>query len=102
VSARSPLSRLDPWRPIHGIDRPDWPLADDLRRGVDDLTGRLLYDNEETRAALLEAIDSPRDPETITIEEFLALSSVENIVALQAEAARQGTLLDVLENGYFR
>jgi SAM-dependent methyltransferase len=32
LSARSPLSWLDPlWRSIHGIERPDWPVADELQ-----------------------------------------------------------------------
>ena len=31
VSARSPLAGLDPlWKSIHGIDRPDWQVADEL------------------------------------------------------------------------
>ena len=29
ISARSPLASLDPlWKIVHGIDRPDWPVAD--------------------------------------------------------------------------
>jgi hypothetical protein len=31
VSARSPLTQLDPlWRSLHGIDRPDWLVADEV------------------------------------------------------------------------
>ena len=31
VSARSPLSQLDPlWKSLHGIDRPDWLVADEV------------------------------------------------------------------------
>jgi SAM-dependent methyltransferase len=32
VSDRSPLSSLDPlWKSIHGLDRPDWSVADELQ-----------------------------------------------------------------------
>ena len=32
VSDRSPLSALDPlWKSIHGLDRPDWSVADELQ-----------------------------------------------------------------------
>jgi SAM-dependent methyltransferase len=32
VSDRSPLSALDPlWKAIHGLDRPDWSVADELQ-----------------------------------------------------------------------
>ncbi len=31
LSARSPLAGLDPlWRSIHGVDRPEWPVADEV------------------------------------------------------------------------